>query len=354
MRQLRLAIERSRRSALAGMVVMGCGRSAPELRDAIVSGSAGGSHGAAGAPSSLLPSATCKQPRAEAHCDAGFCRIEAGCYVMGAPKDEWGRGAISSTQVQVTITRPFEMTQTEVTRAQWEALGLTQPKQHTEIGAGDCLEPSCPQGDVNFFDAVEFADRYSKKYGLEACYELEGCSGELGDQLACTSVRLSAPSVYDCVGYRLPTEAEYEYAARANATTAFYSGPITQQTGPDCFLDPNLESIGWYCYNSDKRPHLVAQKQANAWGLYDVSGNANEWCNDIYKPLGYGEGPLVDPTGMPRTGGDLTAQKDEDRVTRSGDYLMPAYVSKNDWHASFTDNAFGPNIGIRLVRTLRE
>jgi formylglycine-generating enzyme required for sulfatase activity len=289
-----------------------------------------------------------------ARCADGFCRVEAGCYVMGAPTDEWGRGAISSNQVQVTITRPFELGQTEVTRGQWVELGLSQPAQYLQLGSADCLESDCPQGNVDFFDAAEFANRYSARQGLDPCYLLEECSGEFGNQFVCRSIHTTTASAYDCVGYRLPTEAEYEYAARAGTTTAFHSGPITPQVDSACHMDSNLELIGWYCHNSEKRAHPVAQKQANDWGLFDVSGNVCEWCNDVYKPLGYGTGPLVDPSGIPRDGSDMTALSGEDRVTRGGDYTMPAFMNKNDWHASFADYAFGANIGIRLARTLRD
>jgi len=70
--------------------------------------------------------------------------------------------------------------------------------------------------------------------------------------------------------YRLPAEAEWEYAARAGSTTAFANGDIT---ATDCSNDQNLDAMGWYCGNADSKPHPVAQKLPNAWGLYDMHGN---------------------------------------------------------------------------------
>jgi len=91
--------------------------------------------------------------------------------------------------------------------------------------------------------------------------------------------------------YRLPTEAEWEYACRAGSTTAFYNGHITKPEGDD----PNLDKIGWYYANSHHTFHPVAQKIANAWGLYDMSGNEDEWCQDLYGNLF--SKPVTDPYG---------------------------------------------------------
>ena len=104
-------------------------------------------------------------------------------------------------------------------------------------------------------------------------------------------------SAMDGRTYRLPTEAEWEYAARANYPSAFYNGGITEDGCTS--LDPNLDQIGWYCGNDDvdgsSTTHPVAQKEPNAWGLYDMSGNVREWCQDWYST--YPSGAVSDPTG---------------------------------------------------------
>ena len=100
--------------------------------------------------------------------------------------------------------------------------------------------------------------------------------------------------------YRLPMEAEWEYACRAGSTTALANGDLITVY---CDLDPNLDELGWYCGNSGRQTHLVAQKSPNPWGLYDMHGNLAEWCQDWYGP--YKETPQTDPNGPPSGPGKL-------------------------------------------------
>jgi len=141
--------------------------------------------------------------------------------------------------------------------------------------------------------------------------------------------------------YNLPTEAQWEYSARAGSTTAFYNGGITEY--PDmfeCEYDRNLDAIGWYCYNSGDKTHPVAQKAPNAWGLYDMSGNVSEWCQDWYG--GYPLSAVTDPTG-PSSGSY--------RVTRGAGYNFEAYSCRSASRIPYYLPGYRcSNVGFRLVR----
>lgn len=292
----------------------------------------------------------CEPIPAIADCVDGWCRIPAGCFVMGSPEDEWGRGAYSENQVKVSLTRSLLIQQHETTQAEWSGLVTKNPSAPPPKpgNAGDCLDPACPVGNVNWFEAAAFANLWSQEDGYTSCYVLEGCTGALGDGMTCASINTTAPTYYMCEGYRLPGEAEWEYAARAGTTTAFYTGAIKQLDHPEtCAEDPNLLTAAWYCHNSGTLSHFGGLKLKNPWGLYDMLGNVAEWTNDPMKGLGYGNAPLVDPWG----GVEMTSTI-EPVVLRGGAPIMLASGCRAASHYSSQRSGRAPGIGFRLVRTL--
>ena len=286
----------------------------------------------------------CIPPDWQARCSNGWCEIPSGCFVMGSPEDEWGHAPIEEQQVPVTLTRSFEIGQHEVTQAEWTAAGYTNPSGLVSDG-GDCADPDCPVGNVTWMEAVAYANLLSEQHDppLAPCYVLNDCTGEPGEGLECASAEATQPTVYECEGYRLPADAEWEYAARAGTTTAFYSGDITiQPEDYSCYPDPNLEKIAWYCNNAHGLTHPVMSLEPNAWGLYDVLGNAYEWVND--ESDGLPAISEVDPDGRVRErpsrnqrGGRASGWP---TLCRAADQL------EGSW------NFRQPGIGFRLARTL--
>jgi len=178
-------------------------------------------------------------------CGMEFVAVPAGGFIMGAPRDEPGMRRSESPQHEVRITRTFLLGACEVTQEQYAAVTGQNPSRFTA--------PRGPVDSVSWDDAAAFCARLS---------EMDGAT------------------------YRLPTEAEWEYACRAGSTTVYCFGD-----------DPEpLVDYAWYSRNSGSRPHEVGSKLPNAWGLYDMHGNVWEWCQDWYVD-GYRSRAPVDPTG---------------------------------------------------------
>jgi formylglycine-generating enzyme required for sulfatase activity len=227
-----------------------------------------------------------------------FQFIPGGNFMMGSPESEVGRYTWEA-QVEVTLSRNYLVQRTEVTQAQWRAVsGGTNPACFQSAGAdvfactSDNLHPDHPVEQVNWWSAVAFANAVSELEGLTPCYVLptSGCTGRWQDgTLQCGSgaaVTLTADSVYECVGYRLPTEAEWERATRAGTTSATFLGNLVGEVNtcstPPQPIQPSVDPIAWYCRNSNQASQMVAQKQPNPWGLFDMAGNVSEWVWDRY------------------------------------------------------------------------
>ncbi len=225
-----------------------------------------------------------------------FVLIPSGTFTMGSPTSEPGRNK-DEAQHEVVITQPYYMQATEVTQAQWKAVMGRNPSHFSSCG------DNCPAENISWNDAQDYIVQMNA----------------LGEGT-----------------YRLPTEAEWEYASRAGSTTAFGNGEITQ-TG--CSNDPILQSMGWYCYNASNKTHPVAQKTPNAWGLYDMHGNAWEWCHDWYDS--YPSQKVTDPTG-PSTGSG--------RLVRGGSWFDNAMVCRSAYRYYSSPTPGDSVNGLRLVK----
>ena len=297
----------------------------------------------------------CEQPPATPNCADGWCTVQPGCYIMGAPWCEPGRARTANDPVQVTLTDAFRIGEFELTQREWTALGLPNRSGLMPDGTGDCIGNDCPASNMTWFEALAFANRLSSQEGLPPCYELSECSGEFGQGMLCNAVRVNSPSIYDCRGYRLPTGAEWEYAARAGTKTTFYSGDLSPAGKDGCDDSLVLSSIAWYCGNAGPTTHPVGQKAPNAWGLHDTIGNAAEWVGALGPGgSGYGEGPFrnhgaeLSVTGLLASPVPLVNHVQ----WRGGSWNSPPSYMGAGRATALPPIAAGPGLGVRLAQTI--
>lgn len=245
-----------------------------------------------------------------------FVRIPAGSFVMGSPTSEMGR-QWNETQHRVIISKSFYLGETEVTQGQWNQLVSPNPSSFK-------LGKSFPVDSVSWDDAMAFIDFLNKWEGTNK--------------------------------YRLPTEAEWEYACRAGSTTAYAAGPVTTFSCNE--PEPGLINTAWYCYSSgtinptgDFKPHPVKLLKPNRWGLYDMHGNVQEWVLDAceWRSLWKSKVGVVTNTYKNNIR-DPLEKKGDHRVIRGGGWYQNGKFQRSAYRTYYKPIARRNSLGFRIVR----
>ncbi|MGO9272860.1 MAG: formylglycine-generating enzyme family protein [Terriglobia bacterium] len=237
-------------------------------------------------------------------------RIEPGEFMMGSPDSDKDAEAEEEPPHRVRITRPFYLGKYEVTQAEYEAMMGDNPSRFKG-------KPKNPVENVSWVDALRFCNQSSKREGLKPYYEISGETVQVPD--------------WNGTGYRLPTEAEWEYACRAGTATRYFFGDDEASLGEFC----------WFGGNSDLRTHEVGQKRANGNGLHDMHGNVWEWCWDWYSADYYKESPVDDPRGPSQV---------SRRVVRGGCWVNFSRSVRSAIRYGYAPDGRNFNLGFRVAR----
>lgn len=271
----------------------------------------------------------CEHPPVVASCSSGLCTIPAGCFTMGSSVGDDSCRDPDEPSHLVTLTHDFVIMITEVTQSDFQSLMGYQPAAFSDCG------PDCPVETVSWHEAVAYCNALSAQNGDASCYT---CT-DSGAAVDCVEASAYAgANVYNCPGFRLPTEAEWEYAYRAGTSTPLYNGNITSCTGSDT----NADKIAWYANNSSGTPHSVNQRDANAWGLHDMAGGVYEWCHDWYHS-DLGASAVIDPWGSTPA---------SFRVLRGGSWFRNAEQLRASARHELSPAARSDHAGFRCIKTL--
>ena len=248
-------------------------------------------------------------------------QIPSGTFTMGSPEGEADR--YDETQHQVTISKGFYMGKYEVTQELYQTVTGVNPSNFSSNPATGEIQSRRPVERVTWYDAVEFCNKLSERESLTPTYTITDRFPTSGYPIASATVTVN----WDANGYRLPTEAEWEYACRAGTTTAYNNTGNTLSN-----------NTGWYLDNSLGKTHEVGKKPS-AFSLHDMHGNVYEWCWDWYGS--YASGAQTDPRGA--ASGSL-------RVKRGGSWGSYARNLRSAGRSYDFPYGRSGGIGFRVVR----
>ena len=218
------------------------------------------------------------------------------------------------------------MSRFQVTQELYHAVMGNNPSNFSSNPAEGEIQGKRPVELVTWFDAVEFCNRLSEREGLTPVYTITGRTPATGHPITEATVTVN----WSANGYRLPTEAEWEYACRAGSTTNWHFGNTESE----------LVNYAWYSVNSNSRTHQVGLKLPNAWGLHDMHGNVWEWCWDRWANTFPNPADLNNPRGP--ASGDI-------RVVRGGSWSSTASDTQSAIRGSSNPGLRNFNRGFRLV-----
>ncbi len=272
-----------------------------------------------------------------------FALVPAGEFTMGSPDVEDFRGP-GETQHRVRITKPFYLGVCEVTQEQYQRVMGVNPSAFTKRGVLKDVRTGrnlnrLPVESVSWFDAVAFCIKLSALENRTPCYSLKNAKkATYGNGLAIVSADVE---LLDGNGYRLPTEAQWEYAYRAGTTTRFFWGDSEKPdvVGMYCWWDGNASNSAWAITG----PREVCQKKPNPWGLHGMAGNVSEWCQDWRDGAYYAESPTDDPAG-PESGSASSY-----RVCRGGSWTFSARACRSACRGGEQPHVFEYFRGFRVA-----